>query len=53
MGKISSNSLEESNVDLATQFSEMIVSQSGYEANSKVITTTDEILQTLMNMKVT
>ena len=53
MGKISSNSLEESNVDLATQFSEMIVAQSGYEANSKVITTTDEILQTLMNMKVT
>jgi flagellar hook protein FlgE len=31
----------------------MIVAQSGYEANSKVITTTDEILQTLMNMKVT
>jgi flagellar hook protein FlgE len=53
MGKISSNSLEESNVDLATQFSEMIVAQSGYEANSKVITTTDEILQTLMNMKTT
>ena len=53
MGKINSNSLEESNVDLATQFSEMIVAQSGYQANSKVITTTDEILQTLMNMKVT
>jgi len=53
MGKINSNSLEESNVDLATQFSEMIVAQSGYEANSKVITTTDEILQTLMNMKTT
>ena len=53
MGKINSNSLEESNVDLATQFSEMIVAQSGYQASSKVITTTDEILQTLMNMKVT
>ena len=53
MGKISANSLEESNVDLATQFSQMIIAQSGYEANSKVITTTDEILQTLMNMKTT
>ncbi|MGA3173568.1 MAG: flagellar hook-basal body complex protein, partial [Syntrophorhabdales bacterium] len=53
MGKINANSLEESNVDLATQFSEMIVAQSGYEANAKVITTTDTILQTLMNMKTT
>ena len=53
MGKISANSLEESNVDLATQFSQMIIAQSGYEANSKVITTTDELLQTLMNMKTT
>ena len=53
MGKINANSLEESNVDLATQFSDMIVAQSGYQANSKVITTTDEILQTLMNMKTT
>ncbi len=53
MGKINANSLEESNVDLATQFSEMIVAQSGYEANSKVITTTDEIMQTLINMKTT
>jgi flagellar hook protein FlgE len=53
MGKINANSLEESNVDLANQFSEMIIAQTGYEANSKVITTTDEILQTLMNMKTT
>ena len=53
MEQINSNSLEESNVDLATEFSEMIVAQSGYEANSKVITTTDEILQSLINMKTT
>lgn len=53
MGKINANSLEQSNVDLATQFSEMIIAQSGYEANAKVITTTDTILQTLMNMKTT
>ena len=49
-GTISSNSLEESNVDLATEFVNMIVAQSGYEANSKVITTTDQILQSLMNI---
>ncbi len=53
MGKINANSLEESNVDLANQFSEMIIAQTGYEANSKVITTTDQILQVLMNMKTT
>ncbi len=51
MGKIASNSLEQSNVDLATEFVRMIVAQRGYEANSKVITTTDEILQNLMNIK--
>jgi flagellar hook protein FlgE len=50
-GKISSNSLEGSNVDLATEFVKMIVAQRGYEANSKVITTTDQILQSLMNIK--
>ena len=40
-------------LDLATQFSQMIIAQSGDEANSKVITTTDELLKTLMNMKTT
>jgi flagellar hook protein FlgE len=50
-GELSSNSLEESNVDLATQFSAMIIAQTGYQAASKVITTTNELLQTLMNMK--
>ncbi len=50
-GQISSNSLEGSNVDLATEFVKMIVAQRGYEANSKVITTTDQILQSLMNIK--
>jgi flagellar hook protein FlgE len=50
-GKISANSLEQSNVDLATEFVRMIIAQRGYEANSKVITTTDEVLQTLMNLK--
>jgi len=49
-GTISSNSLEESNVDLATEFVNMIIYQNGYEANSKVITTTDQILQQLINI---
>ncbi len=47
-GTISSNSLEGSNVDLATEFVNMIVAQRAYEANSKVITTTDAIMQQLM-----
>jgi len=51
LGTISSNSLEESNVDLATEFVKLIVAQRAYQANSKVITTTDEILETLMNIK--
>ena len=45
LGNINSNSLEQSNVDLATEFVKMIVAQRGYEANSKVITTTDQMLQ--------
>jgi flagellar hook protein FlgE len=51
LGKINPNSLEQSNVDLATEFVKMIIAQRGFEANSKVITTSDEILQQLMNIK--
>jgi flagellar hook protein FlgE len=51
LGKISANSLEQSNVDLATEFVKMIIAQRGFQANSKVITTTDEILQELMTLK--
>lgn len=51
LGKINPNSLEQSNVDLATEFVKMIIAQRGYQANSRVITTTDEILQELMNLK--
>jgi flagellar hook protein FlgE len=50
-GKINPNSLEQSNVDLATEFVKMIISQRGFQANAKVITTTDEILAELMNLK--
>jgi flagellar hook protein FlgE len=51
LGNINSNSLEQSNVDLATEFVKMIVAERGYQANSKVITTTDEMLQELMQIK--
>lgn len=43
--------LEASNVDLATQFSDMITTQRGFQANSKLITVSDEILNELVNMK--
>ncbi|MBA4417580.1 MAG: hypothetical protein C0392_06690 [Syntrophus sp. (in: bacteria)] len=51
LGKINPNSLEQSNVDLATEFVKMITTQRGFQANSRVITTTDEILQELMQIK--
>lgn len=43
--------LEGSNVDLAKEFSDMITTQRGFQANSKVITVSDEILSDLINMK--
>ncbi|MBO1003801.1 flagellar basal body rod protein FlgG [Pseudogracilibacillus auburnensis] len=51
MGKIISNAIEMSNVDLAEEFTEMIVSQRGFQANTRIITTSDEILQELVNLK--
>ena len=50
-GSISQMSLEMSNVDLATEFVKMIVTQRAYQANAKVITTSNEVLQELINMK--
>ena len=50
-GSISQMSLEMSNVDLATEFVKMIVTQRAYQANAKVITTSDQVLQELINMK--
>ncbi len=47
-GNIVSQSLEGSNVDMATEFTNLIVFQRGYEANSKVITTIDQMDQTLL-----
>lgn len=50
-GAIKSGSLEMSNVDLAEEFTEMIVAQRGFQANTRIITTSDEILQELVNLK--
>ena len=51
IGKTVSGALEMSNVDLSEEFTEMIVAQRGFQANSRIITTSDEILQELVNLK--
>lgn len=51
MGAIIPGSLEMSNVDLSEEFTDMIVTQRGFQANSRVITTSDEMLQELVNLK--
>jgi flagellar hook protein FlgE len=43
--------LEMSNVDLTEQFTDMIVTQRGFQASSKTITTADTLLETVMNLK--
>lgn len=51
LGALAPGALEMSNVDLSQQFTEMITTQRGFQANSRVITTTDEMLQELVNLK--
>jgi len=50
-GKINPGGLEMSNVDLASEFTDMIVTQRGFQANSRVITTSDAMLEELVNLK--
>ena len=50
-GSMTGGAIEMSNVDLAAEFTNLILSQRGFQANSRVITTSDEILQELVNMK--
>ena len=50
-GKITSGYLEMSNVDLADQFTNMITTQRGYQANSRIITVSDTMLEELINLK--
>lgn len=50
-GKIVARSLEMSNVDLAGQFSDLITTQRAFQASARIITTSDELLQELVNLK--
>lgn len=50
-GDISAGMLENSNVDLSMELVDMITTQRGYQANSKIISTSDEMIQELLNMK--
>jgi flagellar hook protein FlgE len=51
VGEISPNSLEMANTDIATEFINMITAQKAYQASAKVITTTDQMMSDLMNIK--
>lgn len=51
LGKIESSALELSNVDLANEFANLITTQRGFQASARIITTSDEILQELVNLK--
>ena len=48
---ITPSALEMSNVDVANEFSDMIITQRGFQSNSKIITVSDEMLETMINMK--
>lgn len=50
-GGITAGFLEQSNVDIGNEFTELIVTQRGFQANTRIVTTVDEMLQDLMNMK--
>ena len=50
-GAIVTNALEMSNVDLSQEFTDMIITQRGFQANSRIITTSDSMLEELVNLK--
>ncbi len=51
LGKISTGYLEQSNVDLSNEFTSMIVTQRGFQANTKIITTVDQLLDDVIRLK--
>jgi flagellar hook protein FlgE len=51
LGSIAPNALEQSNVDIANELVKMITTQRGFQANSKIITVTDQMLSELINIK--
>lgn len=50
-GTVTAGFLEQSNVDVGSEFSDLIITQRGFQANTKVVTTVDEMMQDLINMK--
>jgi flagellar hook protein FlgE len=50
-GTLSGGALEQSNVDIATEFANLILQERGYQANAKAVTTFDEVTQTAINLK--
>ena len=50
-GSLTVGALEMSNVDLANEFTQMITTQRGFQANSRIITTSDTMLEELVNLK--
>jgi len=50
-GKIVTSSLESSNVDIASEFSKLILAQRAYSANTRIVTASDELLQDTLNMR--
>ena len=50
-GKFNPGVIEMSNVDLANEFTDMIITQRGFQANSRIITTSDTLLEELINLK--
>jgi flagellar hook protein FlgE len=50
-GTLKGGSLEQSNVDIATEFTALIQAERGYEANAKSITTADSLMQAAINLK--
>jgi flagellar hook protein FlgE len=50
-GSVTGGSLEESNADIATEFSQLILAERGYEANAKTVTTFDQVTQDAINLK--
>lgn len=50
-GSINAGFLEQSNIDISNEFTDLIITQRGFQANTKVVSTVDEMLQELINMK--
>ena len=51
LGTVKAGYLEMSNVDLAGEFSSLITAQRAFQANSRIVTTSDEVLQEVINLK--